>query len=69
MADVTLEQANTIIAAALAKGREMNMKPLTVAVLDKGGHCASMQREDGSGNLRCEIAFGKAWGALGMGGV
>ena len=43
------------------------MLPLTVAVLDVGGHLQSFQREDGSGILRGDIATGKAWGALGMG--
>jgi uncharacterized protein GlcG (DUF336 family) len=64
---VTLAQANSIITAALKKGRETNCAPLTVAVLDAGGHLVSCQREDRSGILRFDIAFGKAWGALGMG--
>ena len=33
MSMVNLEQANTIAAAALAKGREIGLKPLCVAVL------------------------------------
>jgi uncharacterized protein GlcG (DUF336 family) len=36
-------------------------------VLDAGGHLVAFKREDKSGILRFEIAFGKAWGALGMG--
>jgi uncharacterized protein GlcG (DUF336 family) len=36
-------------------------------VLDAGGHMVALKREDKSGILRVEIAFGKAWGALGMG--
>lgn len=67
MTKISLEQANTIIAAALAKGLEMKLKPLTVAVLDPGGHVISLQRQDGSPNLRPQIATGKASGALGMG--
>lgn len=67
MAKVTLEQANTIIAAAQAKGRELGIGPLTIVVLDDGGHPVSMQREDKSGILRYEIAFGKAWGGLAIG--
>jgi len=38
-----------------------------VAVLDAGGHLVAFKREDKSGILRFDIAFGKAWGALGMG--
>lgn len=67
MAKVTLEQANTIIASGQAKGREMGIGPLTIVVLDDGGHLVSMQREDKSGILRFEIAFGKAWGGLAIG--
>lgn len=67
MSKVTLEQANTIIAAGQAKGREMGIGPLTMVVLDDGGHLVSMQREDKSGILRFEIAFGKAWGGLAIG--
>jgi uncharacterized protein GlcG (DUF336 family) len=67
MAGLTLAQANTIIGAALKKGREMNLAPLTVVVLDAGGHPVALQREDHSGIMRVEIATGKAWGGLGMG--
>ena len=67
MAKVTLEQANEIIRAGQAKGREMGIGPLPVVVLDDGGHLVSMQREDKSGILRFEIAFGKAWGGLAIG--
>ncbi|MCH2548734.1 MAG: heme-binding protein [Alphaproteobacteria bacterium] len=67
MAKVTLEQANEIIRAGQAKGREMDIGPLTIVVLDDGGHLVSMQREDKSGILRFEIAFGKAWGGLAIG--
>jgi len=64
---VTLAQASTIVDATLKKGRETNCAPLTVAVLDAGGHLVAFKREDKSGILRFDIAFGKAWGALGMG--
>ena len=67
MSVVTLAQASTIVDVALKKGRETNCAPLTVAVLDAGGHLVAFKREDKSGLLRFDIAFGKAWGALGMG--
>ncbi|RAI32368.1 GlcG/HbpS family heme-binding protein [Rhodoplanes serenus] len=67
MGSVGLSQASRIVDAALAKGRETGCDPLTVVVLDAGGHLVAAKREDGSGILRFEIAFGKAWGALGMG--
>jgi uncharacterized protein GlcG (DUF336 family) len=64
---VTLAQASTIVDVALKKGRETSCAPLSVAVLDAGGHLVAFKREDKSGILRFDIAFGKAWGALGMG--
>jgi uncharacterized protein GlcG (DUF336 family) len=64
---LTLQQASLIVDKALEKGRELAFKPLTVVVLDVGGHLKAMKREDGSSLLRPEIAGGKAWGALGMG--
>jgi len=67
MADITLAQANTIATVTLEKGREVGAQPLTVVVLDAGGHIKTVMREDDSGIARFEIAYGKAWGALGMG--
>ena len=64
---ITLSQAMTILEVALKKGRETSCAPLAVAVLDDGGHLKAFGREDGAGILRPQIAFGKAWGALGMG--
>ena len=64
---VTLEQAKLIVDGAQQAGRQNKMMPLTVAVLDAGGHLVALEREDGSGIMRVEIAFGKAYGSLGMG--
>ena len=64
---ITLAQASTIVDVALKKGRETSCATLTVAVLDAGGHLVAFKREDKSGILRFDIAYGKAWGALGMG--
>lgn len=64
---ITLEQAQRISEGTLRRGRELGAQPLTVAVLDPGGHPVAMLREDGSGILRAQIATAKAWGALGMG--
>ena len=67
MAGITLEEARGIISTALAKGHELGMKPLSVCVLDAGGHLKAFEREDGASNLRFQIAHGKAHGALGFG--
>jgi uncharacterized protein GlcG (DUF336 family) len=64
---LSLDTAKIIIAGARAAGREHGMRPLTVVVLDAGGHLVSAEREDGASNSRFEIAFGKAYGALALG--
>ena len=67
MSRISLQQANTIIEAALARGGEMKLKPLSVSVLDAGGHMIAFQRQDGASSLRERIASGKAAGALALG--
>ncbi|MEZ5710647.1 MAG: heme-binding protein [Blastomonas sp.] len=67
MTGISLISANANISAAIAKGREMQLNPLTVAVLDAGGHVIALQREDGASNLRPQIATAKAAGALALG--
>ncbi len=67
MQSLTLAQASTIVDVALKTARDKKFQPLSVAVLDPGGHLVAFKREDKSGILRFDIAFGKAWGALGMG--
>lgn len=64
---LTLEQARTIISAALQYGRQADMNPLCVVVLDAGGHLKAFEREDGVPNRRFEVAHGKAHGAISMG--
>ena len=64
---ITLAQASAIVDAALARAREGAFNPMAVAVIDAGGHLVVFKREDQSGILRFEIAFAKAYGALGMG--
>ncbi|MBA5778654.1 heme-binding protein [Stappia sp. F7233] len=67
MSKLSLSMAEKIIDAALAKGAEIGLKPLTVAVLDAGGHLVALKRQDGSSILRPQIASGKAYGALAVG--
>ena len=62
-----LSVANRIIDEALGLRAQHNLLPLAVAALDSGGNLVSYRREDGCGVLRFDIAFGKAWAALGMG--
>ena len=67
MSAITLNQADVLIAGCFEKCREMKLAPLTISVLDAGGHLVALKRQDGSSLLRPQIAQGKAWGALGMG--
>ena len=64
---LSLSQARAIIAGALAAGSNASFKPLTIVVLDAGGHVLAVEREDGSSNKRFEIAHGKAHGAVSLG--
>ena len=67
MTALTLAAASIIVDKALAEGRARGYQPLTVAVLDAGGHLVALKREDKSSLLRPQIAAAKAWSVLGMG--
>lgn len=64
---LTLAHANTIIETAFAEAARLKLKPLTIVVLDAGGHAVALQRQDGTSNLRPHLAAGKASGALALG--
>ncbi|WP_210589162.1 heme-binding protein [Streptomyces sp. GESEQ-35] len=67
MSALTLNQASEIVDAALSHARELGLRPLTVTVLDPGGHPLVVKREEKAGILRPQIAHAKAWGCLGTG--
>jgi uncharacterized protein GlcG (DUF336 family) len=67
MTVLTLQTATTISQQALAAGRLVATAPLTIAVLDAGGHLITLLREDGASMLSPQIAIGKAWGAVALG--
>lgn len=67
MTRLTLAQANTILAAAIAAARAAGYAPMGVVVLDDSGALKAAQREDGASMFRIDIATGKAWAAVGMG--
>jgi uncharacterized protein GlcG (DUF336 family) len=67
MTPLSLGQASDIVDAALSKARELELRPVTVTILDPGGHPVAVKREDGCGILRPQIAHAKAWGCLGTG--
>lgn len=67
MTSITLLKANQIIEGAFSKGAELNLKPLSVVVVDAGGHVIAFQRQDGASFGRLQIAQGKAAAALALG--
>jgi uncharacterized protein GlcG (DUF336 family) len=67
MSALTLVQAQTIVATALAHARGAKFQPLAVLVLDARGVPKAFAAEDGTSLRRYEIAHGKAHGALSMG--
>ena len=71
MPDISLRKAKSITRTALSKGKELGLKPLSVVVLDAGGHVIAFEREDGAAPGRFAIAHGKAYGSvmLGMAGT
>lgn len=68
---LSLRKARTIIRKTFEKGHELGLKPLSIVVLDAGGHVQAFEREDGAAPGRFAIAHGKAYGAvmLGMAGT
>lgn len=71
MAEINLARARMMVRKALLKGCELELKPLSVVVLDAGGHVRAFEREDGASPGRFAIAHGKAYGSimLGMAGT
>ena len=67
MSSLTLQQAQTIIEAALKKSKEAGYQPMGIAVLDAAGNLKAFASEDGASMFRFDIARAKAWGSVGMG--
>lgn len=65
--NIDLETARAIITQGRKYARNLDCKPMTVVVIDAGGHVVAVEREDGSSNKRFEVALGKAHGALSLG--
>jgi uncharacterized protein GlcG (DUF336 family) len=60
MAEITLRKARSIVRKAIGAARELGLQPLSVVVLDAGGHVIAFEREDGASPGRFAIAHGKA---------
>jgi uncharacterized protein GlcG (DUF336 family) len=64
---LTLEQAQNIVAGAIAYARDKNLKPMGFVVLDARGALRAAASEDGTSLGRWKVAYGKAHGAITMG--
>ena len=64
---IDLDSARGLIAEIRSAAHAQGLKPMTVVVLDAGGHVVAAEREDGSSNGRFDIAYGKAHGAIALG--
>ncbi|MDP3949581.1 heme-binding protein [Microbacterium sp.] len=64
---LSLETGRQIAQLVHAAAGRLHLRPLTVVVLDSGGHVVVAERSDASPIGRFEIARGKAYGALALG--
>jgi len=64
---ISLSLSRTLIEAALAKGRALDLNPLSVVVLDPRAAMVAMMSEDGVSQMRARIAHGKANAAIALG--
>jgi uncharacterized protein GlcG (DUF336 family) len=62
--DITLDESLSICTEVLKKGRELKLMPLTVTVVDVAGVIRATMSEEGSGLIRSDIAYAKAWTCL-----
>jgi uncharacterized protein GlcG (DUF336 family) len=67
MSAITLTQADRLIDAILARGAELDCRPLAVIVVEPGCKVKAFKKEDGASMVRFEMAYGKAYAALAMG--
>jgi len=67
MNELSLAKAKTIIQGAFEEGEKLKLQPLSVIVLDPGGHMIAFERQDGAAPGRYQIADGKANAALMLG--
>ena len=64
---ISLFQSRMLIEGALAEGRALDLKPLSVVVLDPRAAMVAMMSEDGVSQMRARIAHGKANAAIALG--
>jgi uncharacterized protein GlcG (DUF336 family) len=64
---IRLEQAKALVDASLVEARKLNLKPISVIVLDDRGALVAAASEDGVSAMRAKVAHGKANAAIALG--
>jgi len=67
MRALSLDEANTIIAATFAAAKKARCRPMSAIVLDAGGRVKAFQKQDNASMLRFEVCYGKAYASLALG--
>jgi uncharacterized protein GlcG (DUF336 family) len=67
MRALSLDEANTILAATFAAAKKHKCRPMSAIVLDAGGRVKAFQKQDNASMLRFEVCYGKAYASLALG--
>ena len=67
MSSISLHRAKRIINQVFEYGKQQQLRPLAVAVVDQGGHVIAFERQDGAPPGRFNLSYGKARAAILMG--
>jgi uncharacterized protein GlcG (DUF336 family) len=67
MSLITLAQAERIIDAIIERGAALELRPISVIVVEPGCKVKAFKKEDGASMIRFEMAYGKAYAALALG--
>ncbi len=67
MRSLSLDEANTILAATFAAAKKHKCRPMSAIILDAGGRVKAFQKQDNASMLRFEVCYGKAYASLALG--
>jgi uncharacterized protein GlcG (DUF336 family) len=67
MSLITLAQAERIIDAIIERGAALDLRPISVIVVEPSCKVKAFKKEDGASMIRFEMAYGKAYAALALG--
>lgn len=64
---ISLTDAETIADAILTRSRELDLRPMSVVVVEPGNVVKVFKKEDHASSIRLEMALGKTYAALALG--